>query len=918
MPTFPTGTVTFLFTDIEASTMLWELYPQAMKSALATHDAILRQAIEANDGQVIKTTGDGFHAVFSTAFEAAAAALAAQQALHAEAWNEIQPQTPRVRMSLHTGEAELRGGDYFGGAPNRAARLMSIGHGGQILISNATAELLWENLPANTTLRDLGEQRLKDLARPEHVFQLAHPSLPSDFPPLKAVDAIPNNLPVQLSSFIGRDKEIAEIKELLRSTRLITLTGSGGTGKSRLSQEFGSLELVSYPQGVWLIELATLTDSSQIIPAMAQVFGLQALPMQQLPDLVIDFLRSRQALLILDNCEHLIEACARLVDDLLHQCTRLKIIASSREALGIAGEVAYRTPSLDRSESIQLFVERAGAANPKFNWTENNASAIIQICTRLDGIPLAIELAASRSRLLSPEQIASRLNDRFRLLVGGSRTALPRQQTLRALIDWSYDLLSGAEKRLLQFASVFIGGWTLDALETVAGDPNTLELLEQLVNKSLVTTEEHGTEMRYSILETIRQYAREKLFDARESSIARDRHFFYFTALAEKMMVAFRSADFLHIRDRADDEVDNFLAALDWGMENQVEAVVGLAANFCIISSWMGIQTKGLTAVRTAIENILSLPPVEGENQIHRQKLIGWALFAQGIVALGQGQMPLTLQSLSEAIALSRQTGDRIVLGYSLEMYFTATRLMNAPGGDEAALEGFEIFSDDVNDKLGWSMAYLNMARFAAGRGDEQAKLKYFGKLKERIHETPLSFQVGMVFLAMGLDESANGNYETARKIFEDGLEIFTRVRSMNFKLVMKSELGHIARHTGNFAQARAIYQETIQGWQEVGNRAATAHQLECFGYLAIAGGETRKAIRLFAAAEALREASQAPMTDLEQAEYGQAVTRLHSVFDEAEFNTLWASGRTLTSEQAILFALEETSPDLGGELRTK
>ncbi len=267
MPTFPTGTVTFLFTDIEGSTMLWGLYPRAMKSALARHDAILRQAVEANDGQVIKTTGDGIHAVFRTAFKAVTAALAAQQALHAEPWIEIQPHSPRARMGLHTGEAELRGGDYFGGALNRAARLMSIGHGGQILVSNTTAELIWENLPANTTLRDLGEVRLKDLARPEHVFQLVHPSLPPDFPPLTSFDAIPNNLPIQLSSFIGREKEITEIKGLLETSRLVTLTGSGGTGKTRLAVEVAALELASYPQGAWIIELATLTDPSQIIPA---------------------------------------------------------------------------------------------------------------------------------------------------------------------------------------------------------------------------------------------------------------------------------------------------------------------------------------------------------------------------------------------------------------------------------------------------------------------------------------------------------------------------------------------------------------------------------------------------------------------------------------------------------------------------
>ncbi|HNM36974.1 MAG TPA: adenylate/guanylate cyclase domain-containing protein, partial [Anaerolineales bacterium] len=545
------GTVTFLFTDIEGSTRLWEEHPEAMKTALAKHDSVLRESIESSHGQIIKTTGDGVHAVFETAIDSIRASIAAQSGFQTPEFLNKSGVLLRVRMGIHTGEAELRDGDYYGSVLNRAARLMSMAHGGQILISNATSELIRDGLPANVTLRDLGEHRLRDLTRPEHIFQLVHPDLPGEFPPLKTLDAFPNNLPVQLTSFIGREKEIAEIKSALGSARLVTLTGSGGTGKTRLSQEVGMQLLTNFQHGVWLVELAPLSDESQIIPALAQVFGLQELPFNPLAKLVEDYLRDKKLLLILDNCEHLIAGCARLADHLLHQCAGLKILASSREALGIAGEVAYRTPSLSSPalggfpaaedgglskkileyESTSLFVDRARAANSKFALTDSNASSIAQICHRLDGIPLAIELAAARTKLLSAEQIATRLDDMFRLLVGGSRTALPRQQTLRALIDWSYDLLSDEEKRLLQFASVFVGGWTLEALEFVAEEPSTLELLEQLVNKSLVVTEEHKGEMRYFLLETIRQYGREKLFEAKQASAARDRHFIYYKNL---------------------------------------------------------------------------------------------------------------------------------------------------------------------------------------------------------------------------------------------------------------------------------------------------------------------------------------------------------------------------------------------------
>src|SRR6266508_6681748 len=593
-------------------------------------------------------------------------------------------------MGIHTGAAQLeidsKESPYSGYATLALTeRIMSAGHGGQILLSQSTYDLTRDLLSETTQFIDMGEHRLKNIHRPEHLYQLNLPELPSHFPPLNTLEMFQHNLPTQLTSFIGREKEIVEIKAFLHSARLVTLTGSGGTGKTRLAIEIGADELSSFANGVWLIELAPLADPSQIIPATAQVFGLQEHPFGPLPVLVMDYLRDKKILLILDNCEHLIEACARLADDLLHQCAGLKILASSRESLGIAGEVAYHTPSLADSESTRLFRERALAANPNFHLTESNASSVAQICSRLDGIPLAIELAAARVKLLSPEQIAARLDDRFRLLVGGSRTALPRQQTLRALIDWSYDLLSVEEKQLLQFASVFVGGWTLDALEAVADDLYVLEHLEQLVNKSLVVTEERETEMRYFMLESIRQYAREKLFDAKQALAARDQHFVYFDDLSEKMWHVFRSPDMIAWRDRVDDEAENLRAALEWGLENHIEDAVHLAGNYCILSSWISKQTDGLAFVKTALERVKSLPPVDGEVYIRRQKIIAKALFAQGMIGFGQGNTSLAEQAFQEAIAISHFTGDKIILGYSLWMYFIAATFVNLPGAAEAA-----------------------------------------------------------------------------------------------------------------------------------------------------------------------------------------------------------------------------------------
>ncbi len=781
---------------------------------------------------------------------------------------------------------------------------MSAANGGQTLLTQSTYELLQNALPSDVTLHDMGEHRLKDLRAPLRLYQVNATDLPQNFPAIKSLDTQPNNLPAQLTSFIGREKEIAEIKASVNSSHLVTLTGSGGTGKTRLSIEVGVQLLSNFANGVWLIELAPLSDESQIIPAFAQAFGLQELPFNPLVNLVTDYLRDKKLLLILDNCEHLIAACARLADDLLHQCARLKILASSREALGIAGETVYHTPSLADSESTRLFVERARAANLKFSLTDSNASSVAQICRRLDGIPLAIELAAARTKLLSADQIAARLDDLFRLLVGGSRTALPRQQTLRALIDWSYDLLSDEEKNLLRIASVFVGGWTLDALEAVSEDPNAIEHLDGLVNKSLVVTEERENEMRYFLLETIRQYAREKLFEAKQSSAARDRYFFYFVELSETLWESFRSEKLLPMVRRANDEIENLRAALDWGAENHTEENLRIAANFCVVSSLTGINREGVERVGNAIERAKALSPVEGDADIHRKKLLAKALYVQGMIGLGVGNMPLVLQALKEAIAISRATGDKRMLGYSLEMYFTATAFAYMPDRDEAALEGFQIFNEEIEDSFGLGLGYMNMSRLAAAKGNESEKEMYFEKLRERIREAPGTYQVAMFHLGMGMNESARGNYATAKRIFEDGRKIFKGLGSINFQLVMQSEIGHVERHTGKPSEAKAIYHETIKGWQQIGNRAAIAHQLECFGFLAIADEEPQHAIKLFSAAETLRERIQSPRVDHEQVEFDQSVAQVHAMLSEAEFNTLWSEGRSMTMEEAIQLAL--------------
>jgi predicted ATPase/class 3 adenylate cyclase len=904
MDKLPSGTVTFLFTDIEDSTRLWQEQPEAMSHAHALHDQILHEAIEANHGYVFQIVGDSFSVAFHNAIGGLEAALAAQRELETRQ-NESALKI-KTRMGLYTGAAEIQTNGTYEGYVTVAScqRVMSVAHGGQVLLSYTTADLL-NNLPEGVSLRDLGEHQLKSLRSPLRLYQLIAPGLPQDFPPIQSLNRFPNNLPTQLTSFIGREKEFEEIKSALNTARLVTLTGSGGTGKTRLSQEVGTQLLTGFQHGVWLVELAPLSDEAQIIPALAEVFGLQELPFNPLAKLVEDYLRDKKLLLILDNCEHLIAGCARLADHLLHQCVGLKILASSREALGIAGEVAYRTPSLANPESIQLFADRARAANSAFALTDSNKLAVAQICHRLDGIPLAIELAAARTKLLSAEQIATRLDDMFRLLVGGSRTALPRQQTLRALIDWSYDLLSDEEKRLLQCASVFVGGWTLEALEFVADEPHTLELLEQLVNKSLVVTEEHEGEMRYFLLETIRQYGREKLFEAKQASAARDRHFVYFDKLSDGLWNVYRIRSEVEIeRHKAIRiEMDNLRAALEWGLQNNLEETLNLAANIAMSLGVSGGQLEGIAMLKLALEKFRALPPSEIDRR-KQEELLMRACFSLGTITVGSGDIVLSRSELQEAIKIARQLGDKFMLGYSLEMYANSSTFIKAEDTLPTAQEGLEIFTE-LNDSAGLAMAYSNLSRWAAINGNFEESQRYLALLQEISRDIPLSFQSGILLLGMASNARFQGQFEAAKKHFEAGLKMFEQVGHKGFMTVMTTEIAHTERAMGNYSNAKNTYKETIKVFQDLGNRPAVAHQLECFAMIAIVEEEPQRAAKLFGAAEAIREVTGHKPTDEEQAEEAQFMNRLRAMLPEAEFNALLAEGKSMTMEQAIQLALD-------------
>lgn len=907
MKNLPSGTVTFLFTDIEGSTKLAQQYPKDMPTLLARHNEILNQTIEAHNGFIFRIVGDSYSASFHNANDALLAALASQQKLLNEPWS---PAAIKVRMGLHTGAAQFelysKENNYSGYETLALTqRIMSAGHGGQILLSQSTYELLRGRLPEKFQIINLGEQRLKDILRPERLYQLKAPGLPPNFPPLKTLENFPNNLPFQLTSFVGREKEIDEIRGLLKTSHLVTLTGSGGTGKTRLSIEVGTQLLTNFQHGVWLIELAPLSDESQIIPALAQTFGLQELPFNPLKNLVMDYLRDKKLLLILDNCEHLIAACAKLADELLHQCAGLKILASSREALGIAGEVAYRTPSLADTESTSLFVERARAANSKFFLTESNASAVAQICHRLDGIPLAIELAAARTKLLAPEQIATRLDDLFRLLVGGSRTALPRQQTLRALIDWSYDLLTDEEKNLLRIASVFVGGWTLEALEAVSEDSLAPEHLEGLINKSLVVTEEHNGEMRYFLLETIRQYAREKLFEAKQAGAARDRHFVHYKNISSGLWDVSRFTNEAEMQKlkSMQVEVENLRAAFEWGLQNDVQSALELAANMAMSMTMVGGLIEGTTILKIAMEKFRALPPVEGAANRLRKEIYAHGCFGLGTLLQGSNEIMSSRSALQEAIAIARELGDKKLLGVSLEMYANASAMIKAEDALAAAQEGLEILRE-LNYKAGMGMAYGNLARLESIHGNYQEAEKYIALFLPIMGEGTISLQSGFLNLGMGIGARSQGRFDRAQRHFEEGLRIFTQMGHKGMITGMTSEIAHTQRALGNYSAAKNTYRGTIKLYQDYGNRPAVAHQLECFAMIAVVEEEPQRAAKLFATAEAIREVTGHKRTDEEEAEEAQFISRLRAMLTEAEFNALWAEGMSMMMEQAIQLAL--------------
>jgi len=875
MSQHPHGTVTFLFTDIERSTRLWQRHPEAMMVASARHDALLRQAATSQGGVVYKVIGDALQVAFPTAPQAVTAALEAQRALTGEDWAAHGLAEPlRVRMALHTGAVDPGpDGDYRSPVLNRLGRLLGAGHGRQVLLSLATQELARDHLPAEVSLHDLGEHRLKDLFRAERVYQLAGRGIPDVFPPLRTLDTRPNNLPLQPTPFIGREQEVGDARTVLAhpDVRLLTLTGPGGMGKTRLGFQIAADLLDLHADGVFVVELAALTDPALVPSAVGTVLGVQEEAGTTMNDQIRTFLADKQLLLVLDNFEQILEA-ASLVGEWLGTCPGLTILVTSRVRLGLRGEREYpvpplalpdlrRLPSLDQMaqyDAVRLFVERAVEAQPAFAVTNANAPAVAGICHRLDGLPLAIELAAARIRMLPPQAMLARLQSRLPLLTGGARDLPERQRTLRGAIAWSYDLLTSDEQALFRRLSVFAGGFTLEAAEVVAaGDELGLELfdgLERLVEHSLVRQTETAGEPRFMMLETIREYGLEQLATSGEADEAHQRHAAWVVNLADQEGGPGQGAWLA----RLGTEYDNLRAALSWLLVHQPEAALRLVGSVWRFWTMRGHFREG----QAWVEQVLATVPARSPE---------WArvLYGAATLAIHLGDLVRAEACGQELLAIGRELDDPDLIGMGLLAM-----------GNVAMVEG------DPERAILLSGEALALAR-ANGN-------------KERT--TVSSINVGILM-------AQQGDFERAAALMEESLHLSRELGNLNWMIYGLVNLGQLALAQGAWTDATTLFREGLQLVDTLGMQdGIVAEALIGVGIIAGVRGDHAQAARLFGAADALLARLGTALDPVLPEAFARAMAVTPDALGEELYAAYHAAGAALPSEDAVAEALVITN----------
>jgi predicted ATPase/class 3 adenylate cyclase len=911
-----TQTLTFLFTDIEGSTAMLQRLGPAYAEVLTGHHEVIRASLAAHGGKEVDTQGDAFFAVFTSPAACVAAAVQMQQALASYSWPAGE--TLRVRMGMHSGEALETPVGLIGIEIHRGARIAAVAHGGQVLLSAATAALIRDSMPTGASLRDMGLHRLKDLGRPEQIFQLEAGGLAADFPPLRSLDnpALLNNLPAQVSSFIGRDAEISEVRRLVTTSRLVTLTGPGGVGKTRVSLQVAAELLDGMGDGTWFVDLAPIQDPDLVAATVAHVLGIGQEPGRQLTDTLADAIGHRSLLVVLDNCEHVLDACAKVADVLIRNCPSLVLLATSREPLGIDGEHVHRVPSLDtpsegddmgaisNAEAVRLFVERAAQQGAPLAWDQRTASTVGSICRRLDGIPLAIELAAARLRMMSAAELAARLDQRFTILTGGSRAAMPRQQTLLAMVGWSWELLNTAERQLLARLSVFAGGFDLTAAETVAAgeeapfDQVVLHL-GALVDKNLVQFDDTGSgPVRYRLLETIREYAARKLDEldpaaANNTRLAHRDHYLAFAEAAGPQLVRRDQAEWM---DRLDVELDNLRAAIACSLELD-DAAPGLrtAASLRVFWKARGHAEEGADALRALLE----LPTARADMLVRAR-----ALACAAYLLEQTGGYSVAEQYCDEALAIARSAGDELLVADLL--YIRAFFLLRR-GQPDAALPLIESGLDLVQglDDPHLAGRLLSARSFAVDIGGDHA-----GAARDLIESLRLLRQVGdrremgTILGNLGYAELSLGELDSARAHLVESLDIFRALNDRHGVVYETFNLGLAEFLGGSPGAAEVRFAESFDLARRLRMKASAAYAL--LGLAVATSDETdmRRSVRLHGAADQLLTELGETVEPLEDGLRDQDRQRLRAAMGADNFEAEYAAGRGLTTEEVVVLAL--------------
>jgi predicted ATPase/class 3 adenylate cyclase/Tfp pilus assembly protein PilF len=922
-PDLPQGTVTLLFTDIEGSTQLVQRLGDGYQQALAEHQTLIRELVAKWGGQEVDSQGDALFAAFPRASDALNMAVEGQKAMSAHAWPDGE--VLRVRIALHTGEPRISSSDYVGIDVHRASRLCSAGHGGQVLLSQTTRDLVRDNLPAGAVLRDMGVHRLKDLQRPEPVFQLVIAGLPGDFPPLKTLDGHRNNLPTQPTLLIGRDKELAAAREILSrpEVQIVTLTGAGGSGKTRLAIQIAAELVAGFPDGVHFCPLASISDPGLVILTVAQMVDADQQAGSSIMEALEDALSARRVLLVLDNFEQ-VAGAAPLLAELVARCPGVKVLVTSRERLHLRGEYEFPVQPLplpdledlphpkDLTEypAVQLFIQRALAVKPDFVPDAEDAVAIAEICARLDGLPLAIELGAARTRLLPPKALLARLGHRLAVLTSGARDLPARQQTLRKTIDWSYDLLNESERTLFNRLAVFGGGCSLEAAEAVCAgnelsEAGLLEVMGSLVDKNLLRQESLGDDPRFGQLETLREYGLERLEESGTLTRTRRLHAAFFLALAEEADPLLEGpAQALWI-ERLDQEYGNLRAALQWLADGgEVEQALRLGA-----ALWRYWEIRGyLSEGRAWLAQLLSLP-----QQSVRKSARARALYAAGVLADAQCDYAAAREQLEEYLAINREVGDP---SSSAAALINLGNVTDAQGDLVIAhslyTEALEIFRT-IGDPLGQAWSLQSLANVAQQQSDYPGARSMYEQALEIWEEDGNSAAVAVGLNDVGSVLDAMGDHAGARSAFERSLALFQELNNEGAAAITLNNLGKVNSALGDDVAARRLYEQGLRIVAALGDMRGTARLLESLANLAAKQGRPERALRLAGAAATLREDIGAPLAGVESATIQDTLDLARRLMSRAgaDADAIWMAGRSLSPEEAMELAQQEDDDGL-------